>query len=129
MAKPILNFTSNPPIMANTVNPQSVQLEVMPRAQGTCKIVLSVAARSVSFEDGEKSFEHEVEITEAQATEKIQLEIPIKMQCEEPLKYFLLLSGNAVNANGEKSFTKRIELEVDGEMTAPAPDTNDNDPA
>lgn len=129
MAKPIINFTSAPPIAANTVSPQIVQLEVMPRAKGKCNILLSVAANSVSFENGEKEWAHEIEVDEAQAAEKINVEIPIKMKCEEPVKYFLLLSGNAVNADGEKSFTKRIELEVDGELTAPPSDTDDDNPA
>jgi hypothetical protein len=129
MAKPILNFTSAPPIVVNTVSPQMVQLEVMPRAKGKCEIVLSVAARSVGFENGEKEWKHEIEVDEAQAAEKINVEIPIRMTCEEPVKYFLLLSGNAVNADGDKSFTKRIELEVDGELTGPPADPDTDDPA
>ncbi len=126
MPKPKLTFLSDPPIVVNTKEYQNVEIEIEPKSTDFCKVVLSVAARSVFFENGQKKLEKNVTI--APNEEKVSVELPLKMKVEEPVKYFVLLTANAFNKENEKSFTKRIEMEVDGTLTESDSDNGNEDP-
>ncbi len=126
MSRPIVKFISEPPVLLNCIDFVPVQMEIYPRELGKCQVVLSVAAKSCSFDTGEKEFIHEMDVTDA--SEKVTVDIPLMMKCDEPLKYFILLSAHAINGGGHRSFTKRIETEVDGVLTLPPEDDPQNPP-
>ncbi|MEL6867963.1 MAG: hypothetical protein AAFP19_26295 [Bacteroidota bacterium] len=110
MAKPILQFADDPPIIINCGQSKTVQLAVTPQAIGDCTVSLNLALKSCHFEDGSNEMSQAQSATAAD--EKMSFTFNIEINCETPDTYFTLLYAVAQNAAGEKSYRKSIELDI-----------------
>jgi hypothetical protein len=111
MAKPIIEFKEEPPVLLTCKEEREIQLTVRPNCPGDCQVVLSMIFTSCSFQDGQQQV---TEIVTAQAMDdRLECTFKVKMTCDEPDTYFTLLFAHAINAEGEKSYRKPIEAEIE----------------
>lgn len=115
MAKPIVEFTQEPPLRLDNLEAKEVTLSVRPGAEGDCAVTLSIFLPDCCFENGE----HQVTqtITALNEEDRLDCTFLVKMLSDSPDTYFTLLFAQAVNAAQEKSYRKPIELEIDCQPT------------
>lgn len=111
MAKPYVEFTQAPPIQLSSAKEAEVHVTVHPNAVGDCEVTLSLLMSSCTFQND--LMEITEIVTAENADDKIEFIFTVIMKSPEPDLFFTLLFCRAVNAEGQRSFRKPIETEID----------------
>jgi hypothetical protein len=110
MSQPIVNFADRPPLNVDCSNPTAVVVTVMPGSIGTCTVTLALNRnfKACSFNNGQKALTRTVVANDA--TSLFDCSFDVQMDCSPEDVFITLFIASAVNANGEKSYIKPIEV-------------------
>lgn len=112
MSRPIVDFKHTPPVHLSTTEDKEVVIMVHPNCPGACEVTLSINYMECSFPNGEQQISQIVQ--SVGLDDVLECKFLLRMQTTTPGNHFTLLFAFAVNAEGEKSYRKPIELEIAG---------------